>query len=485
LVTLNFDILNKHITVPAPSTEVSVQEIYDQSKDFEDDPVMMSYPIICTATGKEPLGGNVFVGVTVTMQNGWKVGFEARAGPDNTACVVTGGNLVDSTGVVGAQFFTTSFVQIQYASSSSATLQQQQNIENIERHLEKRDHGVGKTYYWNPVNGDDNADGLSNRFPCKTFKHIHDNLIISGNNDIVYCITPNVDGIVTITEKIDITKSNVHLRGEGNRHVIAPDVVGDAVRIIGSESSPIFGVEFSGFRVEVPTQGANQTPPFNSGNQANIHLHWAYNATIRDCHFMFGQDNAVQFHFCQNVVLENLDIHENPDTGLFIWNSKNSQINNVRVFNNGKHGIRIQSDELWSGTPIPDWYISNIVFKEVKIYDNVQYGIYFTPTDSLQLGAGDALGEIEELLFNSTTLVEGNGFGITNDTTILFADHNHFTSIYYHLKELKDAEMGTWKIVGTQMIFYKADGVTEIFRRDLKDSTGNPSNTDVFQGIRV
>ena len=45
--------------------------------------------------------------------------------------------------------------------------------------------------------------------------------------------------------------------------------------------------------------------------------------------------------------------------------------------------------------------------------------------------------------------------------------------------------MGTWKIEGTQMIFYKADGVTEVFRRDLKDSAGNPSNTDVFQGIRV
>ena len=122
MATLEFDITNKQITVPSPATEITVQEIYDQSKDFEDSPVMMSHPIICTASGKEPLGAGVFVGITVTMQNGWKVGFEARPGPTTIGVVIDGGNLVDSTGVVGAQFFATAFTQIQYASSSSATL---------------------------------------------------------------------------------------------------------------------------------------------------------------------------------------------------------------------------------------------------------------------------------------------------------------------------------------------------------------------------
>ena len=304
------------------------------------------------------------------------------------------------------------------AESTVSSLQNVDTIENVERHIEKRTHGVGKTFYWNPVNGSDGNDGKWSFTPCKTFKHIHDNLCTSGNNDVIYCVTPDVDGIVTITEKIDITKSNIHLRGEGNRHVIAPTEQGDAVRIIGTSSSPIFGVEFSGFRVEVPTVGANLTAPFNSGNQANLHMHWAYNANVHDCHFMFGQGNGIQFHFCQNAVLENLDIHENPNTGMFIWNTKNSQINNVRIFNNGGSGIRIQSDENWSGTPIPDWYVTNVVFREVKVYDNLDYGIRFTEPTFPTLGAGDALGEIEELLLDFSTFIGENGLGRTNNDTL-------------------------------------------------------------------
>ena len=491
MVNLNFDHYLKRITVLSPATELSIQDLYNQCKEEETFPyISTTEGVICTATGKEPLGGNVFVGVTVTMQNGWKVGFEARAGPDNTACVVTGGNLVDSTGVVGEQFFTSSFVQIQYASSSSATLQQQQNIENIERHLEKKSHGVGKTFYWNPVNGDDNADGLSNRFPCKTFKHIHDNLCTSGNNDVVYCITPNVDGIVTITEKIDITKSNIHLRGEGNRHVIAPTEQGDAVRIIGSESSPIFGVEFSGFRVEVPTAGANLTPPFNSGNQANLHMHWAYNANVHDCHFMFGQGNGVQFHFCQNAVLENLDIHENPDTGMFIWDSKNSQINNIRIFNNGGSGIRIQSDETWNGTPIPDWYITNIVFREVKIYDNLEYGIRFTEPTYPTLGAGDALGEIEELLLDFSTFIGENGLGRTNNGTLTEqTNHDNDIANKIAVQDALNFNDQEWVSPGVLKIYNKngkTGGIT-LYEFETRDSNGTQTFdiSKVRQYIRI
>jgi len=122
MVTLNFDRTNRVITVASPDTVVDIQEIYDKSKDKEDDPGYIDEPIIMTATGKEVLTPSSSVAITAVMQNNWKVGFEARGGPDFIICRIDGGNMTDSSGTVGAWINPTAFVQVIYGSSSSATL---------------------------------------------------------------------------------------------------------------------------------------------------------------------------------------------------------------------------------------------------------------------------------------------------------------------------------------------------------------------------
>lgn len=437
MATITFSKAEKYIVLGLGDIQVSVQELSDAIREYEAEITNLDIATMMSATGKDAIGGNLTTSITLKLLDGWKLYAQNR--PSLITFTVYGGNFItdDET----SPFQPATNVSYDRAQAVSTTLVQQQTIENIERHIEKETHGVGNTFYWNPISGNDLASGESEQLACKTFKHIHDNFCSSGNNDVVYCITPDIDGIVMITEKIDITKSNIHLRGEGNRHVIAPTEQGDAVRIIGTPSSPVFGVELSGFRIEVPTVGDNLTPPINSGNQANLHMHWAYNANIHDCHFMFGQGNGVQFHFCQNAVLENLDIHENPNTGMFVWNSKNSQVNNVRIFNNGTDGIRIQSDENWNGSPIPDWYVTNIIFKEVKIYDNVEYGIRFTDPAYPTLGSGDALGEIEELLLDFSTFVDVNGLGRTNNDT-LEQESNHDNDIGYKISASQELIRG-------------------------------------------
>ena len=122
MATLAFDILNKTVTVLSPDTSIGIQELYNKCKDFEDTVSMMGEQIICTATGKQPLTPISSVAITFQTENGWKVGFEARAGPTYTLCTIDGGNMVDSTGVVGAWILSTAFVQLVYGASSSATL---------------------------------------------------------------------------------------------------------------------------------------------------------------------------------------------------------------------------------------------------------------------------------------------------------------------------------------------------------------------------
>jgi len=53
------------------------------------------------------------------------------------------------------------------------------------------------------------------------------------------------------------------------------------------------------------------------------------------------------------------------------------------------------------------------------------------------------------------------------------------------VQEINDIEKGRWHIVGNQMIFYKPDNVTEIFRCNLFNQASIPSMTNVYQRVKV
>jgi len=49
------------------------------------------------------------------------------------------------------------------------------------------------------------------------------------------------------------------------------------------------------------------------------------------------------------------------------------------------------------------------------------------------------------------------------------------------IPETRQAALGRWRIIGTQLNLYEDDGVTVFKTYDLKDADGNPSNTRVFE----
>jgi hypothetical protein len=53
------------------------------------------------------------------------------------------------------------------------------------------------------------------------------------------------------------------------------------------------------------------------------------------------------------------------------------------------------------------------------------------------------------------------------------------------LLEIQDFEGGRWHIVGTQMIFYEEDNVTEVARFNLLDSNGDPTGDPAAARQRV
>jgi len=65
------------------------------------------------------------------------------------------------------------------------------------------------------------------------------------------------------------------------------------------------------------------------------------------------------------------------------------------------------------------------------------------------------------------------------------ANSTRLASIDDGVVALRDESGGKWELVGNQMIFYKADNLTEIFRFNLFDASGNPAMANVYKRERV
>lgn len=130
-VTVDWGQSPRLITVASPATEITIQDLVDTLRDLEDNLANIQYDQIISAAGKEDLGGGVQVGITATLLDAL-LQFEARSGPTYTQCNVSGGNLVAVDGVGVTQttpISPTAFTQVVVTASSSATTQNQSNLE--------------------------------------------------------------------------------------------------------------------------------------------------------------------------------------------------------------------------------------------------------------------------------------------------------------------------------------------------------------------
>lgn len=129
-LAVDWEISPRIITVLAPSTEITMQDLVDTCRILESDSNTIDNLHLLDAAGKENLGGGVKVGITVTLNNA-KVAFEARSGPTYEQCNISGGNLVaiDDVGADISPIQPTAFTQVVLANSSSATLTEQEALQ--------------------------------------------------------------------------------------------------------------------------------------------------------------------------------------------------------------------------------------------------------------------------------------------------------------------------------------------------------------------
>jgi hypothetical protein len=119
-ITIDWDVSPRIIEVATPSTELTIQDLYDTLRSLGAEAI--DEPEIIDGSGKEALSDTELVGLTVKLLNA-KVKFEDRS-PPWIICDVKGGNLValDEYGDSMSPIEPSSYVTVTKTASTSASI---------------------------------------------------------------------------------------------------------------------------------------------------------------------------------------------------------------------------------------------------------------------------------------------------------------------------------------------------------------------------
>lgn len=122
-ITIDWSVSPRIIEVAAPSTALTIQDLYDTLRSLGAGVDAIDEPEIIDGSGKETLGVGVLVGLTIKLLNA-RVKFEDRSGPDWIVCSIGGGNLVavDEAGEPMGPVEPSAYTQVQVIMSAAGTI---------------------------------------------------------------------------------------------------------------------------------------------------------------------------------------------------------------------------------------------------------------------------------------------------------------------------------------------------------------------------
>lgn len=342
------------ITILSPITDITIQALSDQIKDWEDEPADLSFPKLISTAGKQDLGGGAFVGITATLQNA-KISFEARPPSTEILCTITGGNLVavDSVGATTSPIEPTAYTQVVIQQSTSPSiitppedLSMLYLIESLRGGTHK---SLGSIFYWDPEGGSDTNDGSQPSEAMATFSAAQA-LATAGAGDIIFALATNASGITTTTETLSISKAGLKVRGPGHSFQIIPSSSGSNTVNIGAD-----GVEFEGFYVETAGGGTDKGIAVSSGSDKVV---------IKDCWVNGATGNGIDIAGTARVRVDTCAIEDCTGNGINIGDSTTLSTITKCIISGNADGVDI------AGTSAAD-----NIFENNLIYNNSGYGI--------------------------------------------------------------------------------------------------------------
>lgn len=353
-MALIFNKTTKIITVEAPQTTLTVQDLHDDIRLFEHLNQNLEEGQIAVASGKQSLGGGVQVGITLELINNWRLSFAARPGPDTILCSVSGGNLVATNDYGNNPIAPTAFTQVNIAQSSSATVIQAPSDDHmlyLLASLRGKQRNVGNYWYWNPTSGSDSNDGTTPGNAVLTFAQAQ-SLASAGTGDTIFCIASNSSGITTVTETLTITKANLKVMGPGYTFQLVPTATTNPTITISAAN-----VEVSGLYISTAATGTQDAISVGSNN-----------AFIQDCWIATVRGNGISLATTSRTTIDSCVIEHcgrsGTGDGIKLGNSTiEAKIAKCIIFDN-INGISL------AGTSLAD-----NIFENNLIYQNSGYGL--------------------------------------------------------------------------------------------------------------
>ncbi len=351
--SLLFDFHTKIITVPIEDTSLDLQFLIDEIRTAEHNLAPgMNYDKIADAYGKQDLGGGLKVGITVVLLDGWRVAFAARPGPTTVSVSITGGNFVGEAGA--NPIAPTNFTQVTISQSTSATLVSSQadtNLVYLVETLRSMHPAFGNVFYWDPDNGSDANAGTSPSTATKTFAAAQ-TLASSGHSDVIFCRPTGSTGTSVSTEQINITKSNLRLRGPGiNMQLIPTDTTTATVRISASN------IEISGLYISTAPTGTRNALEI-SGDNVLVRDCWIENARGSGIYLTSTARSRILTSIIENSGLSG------TGNGIEISNDTTQTLVSRTLISGNQNGVSL------TGAGIEDNVIENCI-----IYNNTTYGV--------------------------------------------------------------------------------------------------------------
>lgn len=115
-MAINFDMENNLINITSPQNTLSIQDLIDAIRIQEASDEGIFYSQIATASGKEDLGGDVYIGITVNLIAPWQIKFWEGS----YIAKISGGNLVG--GPSGDPVAYSAGVQVLLIQSAASTI---------------------------------------------------------------------------------------------------------------------------------------------------------------------------------------------------------------------------------------------------------------------------------------------------------------------------------------------------------------------------
>jgi len=353
VASLTFFKFDRVIQVDAGQEEVTIQDLVNQIRDYEDEIEFLDYGHIANASGKQSLGGGEFVGITLELINNWRIQFESPGAPPTVTRYVRGGNLVATNDYDDNPIKPSDYVTVVVAQSSSPTIATPESDYHL-MYLIENLHGthksIGDVFYWDPVNGNDANAGTTPTTAVATYTAA-EALCTAGKHDVIFALAKDSTGVTTFTTPITITKDTVKLRGPGYQFQLVPSASGADTVTISANS-----VEFSGFYVQTAAGGTD------NGIAVDTSMN---NALIKDCWIDSPTGDGIYINSASRTKVQTCAIENAGGSGIAITDSTTlSKVSQCIISGSGTDGVTL------AGSSSTD-----NIFEDNLIYNNGGYGI--------------------------------------------------------------------------------------------------------------